>query len=155
GTEAEKLKKRSSPTALIKYDEWHTHRIDWVDGKSSWFVDGEHLLDKKYGVPTVPSYFVMNLWSDGGVWSGNMTKGQSVYMEIEFVEMAFNITGDDRGSSGRNVRRGAPAKCDRICVIDDVAVTGTPEGARGGAFKRAVNPWSLGMAMLVAVLLPL
>jgi beta-glucanase (GH16 family) len=150
GTQAEKLKKRKTPTAQIKYDDWHTHRMDWVHGESSWFVDGEHFLDKKYGVPTVASSFIMNLWSDGGVWSGNMTKGKSAYAEIEFVEMAFNTTGDDRGSANSKVRRATRNKCDRICVIDDVAVVGTPEGAKGGAFKKAVNPWSLGVAMLVA-----
>ncbi|KAG0126367.1 hypothetical protein HOY82DRAFT_508686 [Tuber indicum] len=155
GTQAEKLKKRKTPTAQIKYDDWHTHRMDWVHGESSWFVDGEHFLDKKYGVPTVASSFIMNLWSDGGVWSGNMTKGKSAYAEIEFVEMAFNTTGDDRGSSSSKVRRATRNKCDRICVIDDVAVVGTPEGAKGGAFKKAVNPWSLGVSMLVAGVLSL
>ncbi|RPA91789.1 hypothetical protein L873DRAFT_268735 [Choiromyces venosus 120613-1] len=150
GTEAGKHRKRDTPIALIKYDDWHIHRIDWVHGKSSWFVDGEHYIDKKYGVPSVPSYFVMNLWSDGGVWSGNMTKGQSAYMEIEFVEMAFNVSGDDRSNSGKKVKRAAKRKCHRICVIDNVAVVGTPEVTKAGALKRAVNPWSLGMAILLA-----
>lgn len=43
----------------IRWDEWHTHRIDWTEGMNSWFIDGEHYLDKTYSVPTVPSYFVM------------------------------------------------------------------------------------------------
>jgi len=68
GTQAEKLKKRKTPTVQIKHDDWHTHRIDWVSGKSSWFVDGEHFLDKKYGVPTVPSYFVMVCFSGYYSW---------------------------------------------------------------------------------------
>lgn len=96
---------------------------------------------------------MQNLWSDGGVWSGNMTKGESAYMEIEFIEMAFNVSGNNRGYSGRKVKRGKSHKCGKICVIDDVAVVGTPESAKGGAFKSAVDPRLLGMAVLVAAVL--
>jgi len=96
---------------------------------------------------------MQNLWSDGGVWSGNMTKGESAYMEIEFVEMAFNVSEDGRDSPGRKVKRGKGSKCGKICVVDGVAVVGTPEGAKGAAFKRAVDPKLLGMALLVAIVL--
>lgn len=51
--------KRKRTTTDIRWDQWHTHRIDWVEGRSSWFVDGDHYLDKKYGVPTIPSYLVL------------------------------------------------------------------------------------------------
>lgn len=50
------LRRRS---ADVHWDEWHTYRLDWLRGRNSWFVDGKHYLDKKYGVPTVPSYLVM------------------------------------------------------------------------------------------------
>lgn len=42
-----------------RWDQWHTYRLDWVSGRNSWFVDGLHYLDKKYGVPSVPSYLVL------------------------------------------------------------------------------------------------
>jgi len=96
---------------------------------------------------------MQNMWSDGGVWSGNMTKGESAYMEIEFVEMAFNVSGDGSSSSGRKVKRGRSRKCGKICVIDDVAVVGTPEGAKGAALRMAVDPRLLSMALLVVIVL--
>src|SRR5437588_10347805 len=58
-TEVDLLSNASPIVKSVRWDEWHTHRIDWVKGKSSWFVDGVHLLDTRYSVPTVPSYFVM------------------------------------------------------------------------------------------------
>lgn len=50
------LRRRSTD---VRWDGWHTYRLDWVRGRNTWFVDGKHYLDKKYGVPTVPSYLVM------------------------------------------------------------------------------------------------
>lgn len=52
------LRRRSTD---VRWDGWHTYRLDWVRGRNTWFVDGKHYLDKKYGVPTVPSYLVMVL----------------------------------------------------------------------------------------------
>src|SRR5437588_7252661 len=66
------------------------------------------------------------MWSDGGEWSGNITKGQTAYMEIEFIEMVYN-------TSGRNpskVKRGGTSiKCTDIYSVDGVSVVGTPEPA--------------------------
>ncbi|KAJ9648016.1 hypothetical protein H2199_001793 [Coniosporium tulheliwenetii] len=62
-------------TGLESWREWHTHRIDWLEGRSSWYVDGELMARSEYSVPRKPSGLVMNLWSDGGSWSGNMSVG--------------------------------------------------------------------------------
>jgi hypothetical protein len=155
----------------IKWDEWHTHRIDWVKGKSSWFVDDLHYLDTGYSVPTVPSYFVMvclpkshtrpmvwlmgmqNMWSDGGMWSGDMPKGQTAYMEIEFVEMAYNTSS---GNGGGRVKRGSSSTtCVGLCSVDGVKVVGTPEpaGRRGAeTAAAAAGAGSIGIIHLTFVL---
>lgn len=57
GSEDPDVLRRSLPD--VRWDQWHTHRLDWVQGRNSWFIDGEHYLDKTYGVPTVPSYLVL------------------------------------------------------------------------------------------------
>jgi hypothetical protein len=40
------------------FSDWHTHRMDWIDGKTSWFEDGGHLQDITIQVPKVASKFV-------------------------------------------------------------------------------------------------
>lgn len=57
GSEDPDVLRRSTPN--VRWDQWHTHRLDWVHGRNSWFVDGKHYLDKAYGVPSVPSYLVL------------------------------------------------------------------------------------------------
>jgi beta-glucanase (GH16 family) len=103
------------------WTDWHTHRIDWVEGKSSWYIDGEHIVDKTYGVPTVPAFFILNMWSDGGMWSGEMAENSEARLEIEWMEMAFNISDDgspsrSRAKSRRNTSR---LDCAVECAVDD------------------------------------
>ncbi|CCX08486.1 concanavalin A-like lectin/glucanase domain-containing protein [Pyronema domesticum] len=78
--------------STVSWEDWHTHRIDWVAGKSSWYVDGKLVLEKTYSVPTIPSYLTLNMWSDGGMWSGEMKPGHEAKLEIEWIEMAYNTT---------------------------------------------------------------
>jgi beta-glucanase (GH16 family) len=133
------------------WEDWHTHRIDWVEGKSSWYVDGVHVLDKTYGVPTTTAYLVLNMWSDGGVWSGEMEVDGEARLEIEWIEMAFNTSGaidetddDDSGSSKR--KRADSGACSHVCTVDDE----TPDSAAG----RNSAFWSgLIAAVLVSVAL--
>lgn len=150
GTEDPNSKVKRQSYGDIRWDDWHTHRIDWTEGKSSWYVDGEHYLDKTYGVPTVASYFVMNMWSDGGVWSGNMSVGQTAYMEIEWVEMAYNTSGPD-DLSERDLSRRADSKpeCQTMCVIDGVQNVGEPE--LGAAASVAVKYTMLFGGVVIAM----
>jgi hypothetical protein len=54
--------------------------------------DGEMQEEKSYGVPQYPSLLIVNSWSDGGAWSGNMSLGESAYLGIEWIEMAYNTS---------------------------------------------------------------
>lgn len=77
-----------------QYTEWLTHRIDWLDGISRWYVDGELVLEKRMNVPREPSGLILNLWGDGGRWSGGgMAVGDGVALGVEWVEMSFNVSG--------------------------------------------------------------
>lgn len=83
----------------FKWSDWHTHRIDWIKDKSSWYVDDHHYLDKTYGVPAVPSYLVLNMWSDGGQWSGVMSENNEARLEIEWIEMVYNTTSSNSSAN--------------------------------------------------------
>jgi hypothetical protein len=46
---------------------------------------------------------IVNLWSDGGLWSGNLTVGESVYLGIEWIELAYNLTGEAQSIQARDL----------------------------------------------------
>ncbi|ETN37182.1 uncharacterized protein HMPREF1541_08172 [Cyphellophora europaea CBS 101466] len=83
----------------VKWTAWNTQRLDWLDGVSRWWVEGVNVLNKTVNVPKKPSAVVLNLWSDGGDWSGNMTVGRQARVGIEWIEVAYNVSRDSgRGS---------------------------------------------------------
>ncbi|KAA8914609.1 concanavalin A-like lectin/glucanase domain-containing protein [Sphaerosporella brunnea] len=144
-TDGTQLTSKRSPE--FSWSDWHTHRIDWTAGKSSWFVDGNHVLDKTYGVPTATAYLVLNMWSDGGVWSGVMDVGKEARLEIEWIEMAFN-TSDEEGMGKREREPGQGGDgCRKLCVVDDSAPSLSAAGRIGGGLREGI------MAAVVVVLL--
>ena len=121
--------------------DWNEYRLDWLPGSSEWIVNG-HLVDSKtYGVPTGHCHLAINLWSNGGSWSGNMSVGGQAHMDIEWIEMAYNVTGEE-GSH-----------CDILCGVDETGSDiGSPKFISGAARSRPMAGsgilWSL--AILVA-----
>jgi hypothetical protein len=82
----------------VHWTTWSTHRLDWLPNISRWWVNDKPQDAKTYRVPDQPSRLVINLWSDGGVWTGDMRIGESVFMAIEYIELAYNVSS--RGSQG-------------------------------------------------------
>ncbi|KAL3455115.1 concanavalin A-like lectin/glucanase domain-containing protein [Aspergillus heterothallicus] len=74
------------------WSSWITHRMDWLSNSTTWYVDDELQANITYGVPDRPSILALNLWSDGGIWTGDMEINESVYMGIEWIEIAFNTS---------------------------------------------------------------
>lgn len=99
----------------VPWTAWSTHRLDWFPGMSRWYVEDQLQASLAYGVPVDPSRLIINLWSDGGLWSGNLTVGDSVYLGIEWIELVYNTTGEP------------PKPCNRVCRVDGVANPGVPE----------------------------
>ncbi|GKZ76828.1 hypothetical protein AnigIFM56816_008117 [Aspergillus niger] len=87
----------SSIVNLTKpWTSWTTHRLDWVADMSAWYADGQLQSKSNYSVPDRPSIVAMNLWSNGGNWSGDMKVGESVFMGIEWIELVYNVTKADQ-----------------------------------------------------------
>jgi hypothetical protein len=59
-----------------------SHRL--VPPISRWYVDDfdSPVLNKSVNVPTEPSWLMMNLLSNGGEWSGDMSVGVTVMVVI-------------------------------------------------------------------------
>ena len=121
------------------WTDWNEWRLDWTDSVSEWLVNGKLVESKTYGLPKEPCHVVVNMWSDGGVWSGNMSVGGSAVMDVEWVEMVYNITGEDLGN------------CNITCKVDDGAKPGAPEVWNGVARLTVGWPWVLGVGLGVVV----
>jgi hypothetical protein len=82
------------------WSEWHEYRIDWVAGQTDFYVDDVLVDSKTVGVPTKPMSWIMNIWSDGGSWSGEMKVGDSARLDIRWLELVYNTTSDAYSSTG-------------------------------------------------------
>ncbi|KAE8362367.1 concanavalin A-like lectin/glucanase domain-containing protein [Aspergillus caelatus] len=85
----------------VPWTAWLTHRLDWFPNMSRWYAGEALQAVKAYGVPREPSTLVLNLWSDGGNWTGNLRAGESVFLGVEWIEMAFNVSSVAGAPAGR------------------------------------------------------
>ena len=63
-------------------------------------MDDELVLQKTVNVPQRPRGMVLNLWGDGGNWSGEMKVGDEVVLGVHWVQVVFNISGNTDGRPG-------------------------------------------------------
>lgn len=123
-----------APDKLPAWDDWQMHRIDWLDKNSYWYLNDKQVAANTYSVPRKPSGLVINMWSDGGEWSGNMSVGDSAEFQIQWIEMTFNTSGPVEGPGGGNKKRDGELLdkregkgCTVVCKVDGVKETGIPE----------------------------
>lgn len=141
---------------LPSWTEWRDHRIDWLPHVSRWFIDGQFIVENNYSVPRKPSGLVLNMWSNGGEWSQNMTVGKQAQLQIQWIQVAFNTSGNRDGpgkhrggkrSLSDSLLGGEDAgvrklfkrerHCTTVCAVDGVSKVGYPE-------IRYVDPKSAG-----------
>ncbi|KAI1741568.1 concanavalin A-like lectin/glucanase domain-containing protein [Xylaria scruposa] len=91
------------------WTEWQEHRYDWTPGSSDWYVDGKKVASIQFQTPTAPLSVIMNVWSDGGVWSGVMAPGGEAEMQVQWLDLTYNSTSQQ-----------APGACSNVCVIDNL-----------------------------------
>lgn len=106
----------------VPWTRWSTHRLDWLSNASRWWVDDSIQDSKTYRVPNLQSRLIINLWSDGGVWTGDMALGDSIFLGIEYIELAYNRSSD--GSRGIDIppsqRHGGHQKPNDKVSISDI-----------------------------------
>ncbi|KAJ5977981.1 hypothetical protein N7501_001323 [Penicillium viridicatum] len=78
----------------VPWTTWSTHRLDWLSDMSRWYVNNQMQDAKSYRVPNLESMIILNLWSNGGLWTGDMRIGDSIYLGIEYIEMIYNRSSD-------------------------------------------------------------
>jgi hypothetical protein len=138
-----------APTNLPRWDDWQTHRIDWLPKNSYWYLNNMQVAANTYSVPRKQSFLVLNMWGDGGEWSGKMNVGDSAEFHIQWIEMAFNTSGayagidqKKRDASSLFGRKRAEEGCKNVCAIDGVKQNGTPEVQDSGAMGMGVS-WGM------------
>jgi beta-glucanase (GH16 family) len=124
---------------LPDWSGWNVHRLDWSATQSTWYMDGSLVANSTYSVPQKPSGVIINMWSDGGVWSGIMPVGGVAELQLQWVEVLFNTSGSrdgpktsSRSGGGTKKRsilgkRKASKNCKVVCAVDGVNRVGFPE----------------------------
>jgi len=98
------------PDGKTWYD-WHTHRLDWTPGLTTWFVDGEQTFDMTFQVPTQPAQVILNVWSNGDEgWTGKMPVGGRAYQYVQWIELLYDVVDG--------------ASCERVCSVDESPMVG-------------------------------
>ncbi|KAL2823308.1 concanavalin A-like lectin/glucanase domain-containing protein [Aspergillus cavernicola] len=128
-------------TVPAPWSSWVTHRMDWSPNVTRWYADSQLQANVSISVPDRPSLLALNLWSDGGLWTGDLAINESVYMGIEWIEIAYNTSTaggppielpprhrhrPSKGGEGvlKHKRQfggdeaGRDARCNRPCYLD-------------------------------------
>ncbi|OAQ59885.1 xylanase [Pochonia chlamydosporia 170] len=87
-----------------QWSDWTTHRLDWTPGKTTFYADGQQVLVSDFQVPRDKSYVLLNMWSDGGSWTGSMPQGGEATMDVQWVEILHGVTNKER--------------CRNVCSVD-------------------------------------
>jgi hypothetical protein len=93
-------------TMPVSMGDWAEHRLDWTDGSTEWFVNGQSVNQNSFQVPRDPTRFMFNSWSNGGSWTGAMPAGGQARLEIQWIELAYNVSS------------GAGGSCSNVCNLD-------------------------------------
>ncbi|KAI0099675.1 glycoside hydrolase family 16 protein [Nemania sp. FL0031] len=138
------------------WTQWSVHRMDWTPKNTTWYIDGQQVASIAFQVPRDPSQVIFNAWSDGGEWSGNMSVGGEAYLQIQWIEIVYNSTGDAKTTDKRNddtttflsnVKRDDNS-CRNICSIDETPTTGKPVLVQGAASRISDHILGLGMTYI-------
>ncbi|CZT49462.1 related to xyloglucan endo-transglycosylase-like protein [Rhynchosporium secalis] len=119
---------------------WNVFRFDWEEKRSVWFIDGEKVAELAFHVPRDPSALILNMWSDGGVWTGEMDRFEQAYLQIQWIELVYNTSSvkagranEERSESGEVSRSlekrtlGHEKGCEVVYGVDEMGgEIGTP-----------------------------
>lgn len=117
------------------YSQWNIWRMDWMPGQTSWYVNDVSVANISFQTPKDPAGLIMNMWSDGGLWTGNMGLGNSAYINVQWIEIAYNTSETTHTKrqeisnkpQSRFDKRDAPL-CAAVCSIDEgVTEVGKPK----------------------------
>jgi beta-glucanase (GH16 family) len=89
----------------VEWSAWNEYRYDWLPDLSSWYVNGVSVGNISFQAPKNPAGLILNMWSNGGSWTGNMSIGAASYLQIQWIEIAYNTSDPTIGSK---IKRAGP-----------------------------------------------
>ncbi|KAK4137782.1 glycoside hydrolase family 16 protein [Trichocladium antarcticum] len=134
------------------WTDWAVHRMDWTPGMTTWYVDDAQVAQIAFQTPRDECNIILNSWSDGGSWAGNMSDNDAAYLQVQWLEVVYNSTG--AGPEAK--RHGAGSSCNRVCSVDQTPQRGRPvmlwdnaAASRGGGGLVAWIPMGAAMFMVL------
>lgn len=106
----------------VDWTAWNEYRYDWLPGMSTWYVNGVRVGNIGFQAPKDPSGIIINMWSNGGSWTGNMSVNGASYLQIQWIELVYNTSGPVEGAAKVDSEKLNLAK--RASMIATSKVTG-------------------------------
>jgi len=92
---------------------YHEYRIDWMPGKTTFYIDGVLKRTLTENVPSIPGPWIWNNWSNGGDWTMGPPKETSD-LRIRHIEGYFNRTSVTEAAANKTMTPAAHPKKSKI-----------------------------------------
>lgn len=94
-------------------------------------MNGLSAANISFQVPRDPAGLIVNMWSDGGPWTGNMSLYDAAYLQIQYIEIVYNTSGPYSGSSSLTIVRPRQAEVTLGSGLGSGSEMGLEEGLTG------------------------
>ena len=94
------------------------HRFDWTNDELRFYQNSDLVLTMNERIPQVAGHVYMNLWADGGSWSGSPST-TDVLMTVRLIAIYHNTSASEAGTDDlfnlRCERAGGPSE-QTVCL---------------------------------------
>lgn len=137
----------------LKWTDWAVHRLDWTPQYTAWFVNDVPVAQIEFQVPRDLSNIILNAWSDGGKWTGNMSLWDAAYLQVQWFEIVYNSTEEIKGGKAKKAKSSTDGQggCQSVCSVDGTSQLGKPVMLWDNGVGRTKGDVSRGLVMSVAI----
>lgn len=105
----------------VDWTVWNEYRYDWLPGMSTWYVNGAQVGSISFQAPKDPSGIIINMWSNGGSWTGNMSVDGASYLQIQWIQLVYNTSGPVEGAAKLDSKEPNIAKRSSMLATSEVS----------------------------------
>ncbi|KAM5495283.1 hypothetical protein McanMca71_005553 [Microsporum canis] len=78
-------------------ESFQLHRFDWTKEELRFYQNSKVVHTNNIRVPTDEGSVYMNLWADGGMWSGSPST-TDVYLRVKYLSIYHNTSASEKGT---------------------------------------------------------